>query len=61
MTPAEIIAAIQAFTQLEPELQKGVAALISFLAGKQATKVQPLIPPVPIPVPGTSSTSTSTT
>lgn len=31
MTPAEIAAAIEAFLQLEPEIQKGIVALIHLI------------------------------
>lgn len=37
MTPAEIDAAIQAFQLLEPEMQKGVAALIHVMHKKPPT------------------------
>jgi hypothetical protein len=37
MTPAEIDAAIEAFNLLEPEVQKGIAALIHVLHKKPPT------------------------
>jgi hypothetical protein len=43
MNAAEILAAIQAFNLLEPEVQKGIVALIHLLA-------KPKQPPPPPPV-----------
>lgn len=49
MTPAEIEAAVQAFLELEPEIQKGVAALIHLIhhKSKPATPAQTPAPAAP--------------
>jgi hypothetical protein len=59
MTPAEVALAIQAFLELEPEVQKGIVGLIHLIHNPK-----PTIPPVvifqPAPVatvPGTPSNS----
>ena len=40
MNPADIAALVQAFLQLEPLAQRGIAGLIHMLKGNQATAAQ---------------------
>lgn len=51
MTPAEIGGAIEVFLQLEPEIQKGIVALIHLIH-----KPNPMIP-VPVVTQAISATS----
>jgi hypothetical protein len=47
MTPSEIIAAVEAFKDLEPEIQKGIGAIIHLFHKKKqpATAPMPTTPP----------------
>lgn len=49
MTPEEIALAVQAFMQLEPEVQKGIVALVH-LFHKSKTSL-PVLTPGPTPTP----------
>jgi hypothetical protein len=45
MSPAEIIAAVEAFKDLEPEIQKGIGAIIHLFHKKKQANPAPAPPP----------------
>jgi hypothetical protein len=49
VNPAEIIAAVEAFKDLEPEIQKGIAAIIHLFHHKKKLQSPPAVTHIPHP------------
>jgi hypothetical protein len=49
LNPAEIIAAIEAFKELEPEIQKGIVAIIHLFHKKKQPTPAPAVTHIPYP------------
>lgn len=55
MTPDEILAAIEAFVQLEPEIQKGIVSLVRLIHQRRRTEAT--VPKPTLAAPNAASSS----